>query len=137
MVLNRAAQDPNNAANILDIYKNASYTKMTGGTGAYNRQHTWPRSLGFGEDSVTVGGMTKPNPPFTDTHMLYLSDTTYNSNRGNRPLAALSSAYPTTTTTGCTGYAPAAGASFGGGGSGRGDVDIRTGADGNTGRFGI
>ncbi len=136
VVLNQADQDPNNTANILDIYKNASYTKIAGGTGAYNREHTWPNSLGFGEDSVSVGGVTKPNPPYTDTHMLYLSDTTYNSNRGNRPLAALSSVCPTTTSTGCTGYATVAGAGFGGG-SGRGDFDIRTGSDGNTGRFEI
>lgn len=138
VVLNQADQDPNNTANILDIYKDASYTKMSGGSGAYNREHTWPNSLGFGEDSVTVAGVTKPNPPYTDTHMLYLSDTTYNSNRGNRPLAALSSACPTTATAGCTGYATVAGAGAGfGGGSGRGDFDIRTGADGNTGRFEI
>ena len=42
VVLNQADQDPNNTANILDIYKNASYTKIPGGTGAYNREHTWP-----------------------------------------------------------------------------------------------
>jgi len=136
VVLNQADQDPNNTANILDIYKNASYTKMSGGSGAYNREHTWPNSLGFGESNITVGGVDKPNPPYTDTHMLYLSDTTYNSNRGNRPLAALSSVCPTATTSGCTGYATVAGAGFGGG-SGRGDFDIRTGSDGNTGRFEI
>jgi endonuclease I len=77
-VLNQADQDPGNSANILDVYKNASYLKITGGTGLYNREHTWPNSYGFPNDGST-------NYPYSDCHMLFLSDTAYNSSRGNYP----------------------------------------------------
>ena len=48
-ILDSADQDPNNSSNILDVYKNASYTKMGTGTNNdnYNREHTWPKSYGF------------------------------------------------------------------------------------------
>jgi endonuclease I len=77
-ILNLADQDPANSANILDCYKNHSYLKITGGTGAYNREHTWPNSYGFPTDGST-------NYPYTDCHMLMLSDVPYNSDRGNMP----------------------------------------------------
>jgi endonuclease I len=82
-ILNMADQDPLDTAKILDVYKNASYTKITGGQGVYNREHTWPNSLGFGnnDDGAPANAL---NYPYTDTHMLYLSDTVYNSNRGNK-----------------------------------------------------
>jgi endonuclease I/methionine-rich copper-binding protein CopC len=85
-VLNLADQDPVDTSKILDVYKNASYTKITGGQGAYNREHTWPNSLGFGNNDPEFAGApaSAQNQPYTDTHMLYLSDTTYNSNRGNK-----------------------------------------------------
>jgi len=86
-ILEIADENPNNTANILDVYKNRSYAKVSGragtGTGVtYNREHTWPNSLGFGS---TTGNLGLPHGPYTDTHMLYLSDTTYNSDRGNKP----------------------------------------------------
>lgn len=81
-ILNIADEDPANPANILDIYKNASYTKISGGTGAYNREHTWPKSLGFPEET---GNLSLPNAPYTDTHMLHASDSSYNSSRSNSP----------------------------------------------------
>jgi endonuclease I len=77
-VLERADQDPLNASNILDIYKNATYAKVGGGNNFYNREHTWPKSLGFPNDGST-------NYPYTDTHMLMLSDISHNSARGNLP----------------------------------------------------
>ena len=82
-ILNMADEDPEDTSKILDVYKNASYTKITGGQGAYNREHTWPNSLGFGnnDDGAAPNAL---NYPYTDTHMLYLSDTGYNSNRGNK-----------------------------------------------------
>ncbi len=85
-VLNLADQDPVDTSKILDVYKNASYTKITGGTGVYNREHTWPNSLGFGNNDAEFAGLpaSAQNQPYTDTHMLYLSDTAYNSNRGNK-----------------------------------------------------
>ncbi len=77
-VLNIADQDPLNTGKILDIYKNASYTKSAGGNNFYNREHTWPNSLGFGSDGST-------NYAYTDLHMLMASDISYNSTRGNKP----------------------------------------------------
>jgi len=82
-ILNLADEDPVDNSKIWDVYKNESYTKITGGTGVYNREHTWPNSLGF-----PGGG---PGA-YTDTHMLHLTNTTYNSNRGNKYLANCNSA---------------------------------------------
>ncbi|MGH8077502.1 MAG: endonuclease [Lysobacter sp.] len=88
-ILEIADEDPNNAGRILDVYRNRSYVKGSerAGTGTgitYNREHTWPNSLGFGS---STGDLGLPYAPYTDTHMLYLSDTTYNSDRGNKPYA--------------------------------------------------
>ena len=88
-ILEIADEDPNNAGRVLDVYRNRSYLKGSerAGTGTgitYNREHTWPNSLGFGS---TSGDLGLPYAPYTDTHMLYLSDTTYNSDRGNKPYA--------------------------------------------------
>ncbi len=77
-ILNLADEDPNDTGNIIDVYKNASYAKISGGTGAYNREHTWPKSYGFPNDGST-------NYPYTDCHMLFLSDSGYNSSRSNKP----------------------------------------------------
>ena len=88
-ILEIADEDPVNAGRILDVYRNRSYLKGSerAGTGTgitYNREHTWPNSLGFGSASGDLG---LPHAPYTDTHMLYLSDTTYNADRGNKPYA--------------------------------------------------
>jgi endonuclease I/methionine-rich copper-binding protein CopC len=90
-VLDRGDQDPLNASNILDIYKNATYPKAGAGNNNYNREHTWPKSLGFPNDGST-------NYPYTDTHMLMASDISHNSARGNLPFgncAAGSEAFAT------------------------------------------
>ncbi|MFY2762797.1 endonuclease [Arenimonas sp. MALMAid1274] len=88
-ILEIADENPNNTAHILDAYRNRSYPKVSGraGTGTgltYNREHTWPNSLGFGS---ATGNLGLPNAPYTDTHMLYLTDTNYNADRGNMPYA--------------------------------------------------
>lgn len=88
-ILEIADEDPNNSGRILDAYRNRSYVKVTerAGSGSglrYNREHTWPNSLGFGS---TTGNKGLPNAPYTDTHMLYLTDSAYNADRGNKPLA--------------------------------------------------
>ncbi len=75
-VLELADEDPNNSDNILDVYKNASYEKFGGGNKFYEREHTWPSSYGFPNDG-------SGNYPFTDCHMLFLSDDSYNFSRGN------------------------------------------------------
>jgi endonuclease I len=77
-ILNQGDQNPTNSAHILDVYKNASYQKINGGVGAYNREHTWPKSYGFPNDQ-------SDNYPYTDCHMLMLSDAGYNSARSNKP----------------------------------------------------
>jgi endonuclease I len=88
-ILEIADEDPNDSGRILDVYRNRSYAKGTdragsGGSNKYNREHTWPNSLGF---PSATGNLGLPNAPYTDTHMLYLSDELYNSNRGNMPFA--------------------------------------------------
>ncbi len=88
-ILEIADEDPNNAGRILDAYRNRSYIKVTerAGSGSglrYNREHTWPNSLGFG---TPTGNLGLPNSPYTDTHMLYLTDSAYNADRGNKPYA--------------------------------------------------
>lgn len=88
-ILEIADEDPNNAGRILDAYRNRSYVKVTDRAGSgsglrYNREHSWPNSLGFGSASGNLG---LPHSPYTDTHMLYLTDSAYNSDRGNKPFA--------------------------------------------------
>ena len=77
-ILELADENPANAANILDLYRNRSYAKFGGGTGPYNREHTWPNSYGFPNDGTT-------NYPYTDCHHLFLCDVGYNGDRGNLP----------------------------------------------------
>ncbi len=76
-VLELADQDPLDAGNILDVYRNRTYNKVGGGSGSYNREHTWPKSYGFPDDGST-------NLPYTDCHQLFLCDSGYNSTRDNR-----------------------------------------------------
>ena len=80
-ILEAADQDPSDTSKILDAYKNESYPKTGGGNTNYNREHTWPNSHGFPNDSVS-GHI---NAPYTDCHMLYLTNIGYNSDRGNSP----------------------------------------------------
>lgn len=77
-ILNLADEDPNNINNIIDVYRNASYGKISGGVGAYNREHVWPKSYGFPT-------LNQDNYPYTDCHHLFLSDGGYNSSRSNKP----------------------------------------------------
>jgi len=77
-ILEVADQDPNNSSRILDVYRNASFAKVGGGNTLYNREHTWPNSYGFPNDSGS-------NYPYTDCHHLFLCDDNYNSARDRRP----------------------------------------------------
>src|SRR3546814_7177658 len=59
-ILEIADEDPANAGRIIDVYRNRSYAKGSdrAGTGSgltYNREHTWPNSLGFGSRSGDKG----------------------------------------------------------------------------------
>ncbi|MDJ0838369.1 MAG: endonuclease [Acidobacteriota bacterium] len=78
-VLERADEDPLDTNRILTLYQNASHPKVGGGTGEYNREHTWPKSYGFPEE--TGDGFY----PYTDLHHLRLATSGYNSQRNNYP----------------------------------------------------
>ncbi len=86
------AGDPNR---VLDFYQNLTYEKQKQRSGSveaqsptakptdnqqrtYEREHLWPKSLGFAEDN-------KGNSPFTDCHALVIADTDENRARSNRP----------------------------------------------------
>ena len=84
-VINSADEDPLNAANVLTLYKNASFHKIEGGAGTYNREHSWPKSYGFPRDELT-------NYPYTDGHHLFAADFSYNSSRNNLPFGTCSAA---------------------------------------------
>ena len=77
-ILEQADQDPDNTNNVIDIYKNASYPKQGGGNTMYNREHSWPKSYGFPNDG-------SDNSAYTDAHHLFISDSSYNSSRSNKP----------------------------------------------------
>ena len=79
-VLESADEDPANSDNILDVYRNRSFEKFGGGTGPYNREHSWPKSYGFPDDNST-------NYPYTDCHHVVLPTS---------PLAATSRTPPAT-----------------------------------------
>ena len=99
-VIAQAEQDPMNSNNVLEIYKNASYPKVLAGNTNYNREHSWPKSLGFPDDGPN-------NYCYTDGHHLMASDITYNSARGNK--------YYGNCTSGCTEYTTQANFNQGGG----------------------
>lgn len=101
---------------ILDIYRNRCYAKPSQRSGAtgpnnYNREHTWPKSLGFPNES---------SPPHTDTHMLHLSASDYNADRGNKPFDNC--------TSGCTALPTDSN-------DGRSGTNYVAGSDGNSGTF--
>ena len=83
-ILEQADQDPDNANNVIDVYRNESYTKHGAGNDDYNREHSWPKSYGFPKDNVN-------NYPFTDAHHLFISHDDYNSSRNDKPFDSCSS----------------------------------------------
>ena len=131
-ILEIADEDPNNSGRILDAYRNRSYLKVTDRAGSgsglkYNREHTWPNSLGFGS---ATGNLGLPYAPYTDTHMLYLTDATWNADRGNKPFADCSLA------SGCGERITEANAGYGGGsGVYPGNSNWVKTPDGNAGSF--
>ncbi len=84
-IINLADEAPDNTGHIIDLYKNASYAKIPGGVGAYNREHSWPKSYGFPDDGTD-------NYPYTDTHHLFACDSLYNSSRSNKPFRSCAAA---------------------------------------------
>lgn len=88
-ILNQADQDPLDPGRILDVYRNRSLAKYSGGNNFYNREHTWPNSYGFPDDNSS-------NYPYTDCHQLFLCDISYNGARGSNIFDDC--------TSGCTSY---------------------------------
>lgn len=87
-ILDEADEDPNNSSNVLTVYKNSTVPK---GNGSITREHTWPKSFGYPDDTLS-------NSPFTDCHQLMLSDSSYNTSRSNRAFGTCSiscAEYPT------------------------------------------
>jgi len=76
-ILELADEDPLNASQIVDVYKNAPYLKVAD-RGGYQREHAWPKSYGFPIDLVS-------NYPFTDAYHLFLADGSYNESRSDKP----------------------------------------------------
>lgn len=68
-------QDPANPANIILVYTGASVPGVWDSGVTWNREHTWPRSLGVG----TSG------PDNADMHHLRPCNPTINNSRGNQP----------------------------------------------------
>lgn len=79
-VLSHADEDPANSSNVLDVYRNVSYSKTSTGTGSlWHREHSWPQSYGF-KDGTGIGKY-----PHTDCHALFPVKIGYNSARHDRP----------------------------------------------------
>ena len=76
-----ADEHPEKPGMILDVYENATFARQLAGSGEphnYQREHAWPKSLGFPEDTVS-------NPPYSDCHHLFAAYSSYNSSRSNKP----------------------------------------------------
>lgn len=111
-MLNRYEQDPDDSTKVWEVYRNASYPKQSGGDANYNKEHTWPKTYGFSNESAT---------PHSDLHMLHASDTSFNSHRGSKPYDNCDS--------GCT--ADVTIANHGVGGAGGGDNNWYSNTPGN------
>ena len=70
-------QDPNNSANVIELYSGRSISKNLNGGDAddWNREHVWAQSH---------GGFGTSAGPGTDVHHLRPEDVTVNSTRGNK-----------------------------------------------------
>lgn len=70
-------QDPNNSANVIELYTGRSISKTNngGGSGQWNREHVWAQSR---------GGFTTSAGPGTDLHHLRPEDVSVNGTRGNK-----------------------------------------------------
>ena len=70
-------QDPNNTANVIELYTGRSISKNSfgGNAGQWNREHVFAQSR---------GGFTTSAGPGTDLHHLRAEDVTVNGTRGNK-----------------------------------------------------
>jgi endonuclease I/fibronectin type 3 domain-containing protein len=77
-ILELAGEDVDNSNNVIALYKNSGYAKVSTGNNDYNREHSWPKSYGFPDDN-------SGNYPYTDMHHLFIANSSYNSSRSNKP----------------------------------------------------
>lgn len=80
-VLTFSDQDPDNAANVIELYTGNSIAKNMNGSGSnandpdsWNREHVWSKSHGFNDDFRTA---------YTDAHHLRPADWSMNTTRSN------------------------------------------------------
>ena len=74
----RADADPNNSGSVICIYTGQSLSKRdqgSSGNDLWNREHLWPRSLGFKKEGM---------PAHNDIHHLHASEKNINNTRGNK-----------------------------------------------------
>ena len=70
---------PEEVDSILDLYLNGTFARQLKGVTTsprYDREHSWPKSLGFNNEG---------SPAYTDCHHLFAAYSSYNSSRGNKP----------------------------------------------------
>lgn len=72
-VLEQTDEDPMDPARIVDLIRKASSSKVGAGNSNHNREHTSPKSHGCNN----LAGAHA----YTDAHMLYLANGSYNSTR--------------------------------------------------------
>ncbi|MEE8170864.1 MAG: endonuclease [Phycisphaerae bacterium] len=72
---------PTQPAHVLDIYLNNTFARQFKGGEAdphYDREHSWPKTLGFKKDSIR-------NAAYSDCHHLFAAYSSYNNSRGDNP----------------------------------------------------
>ncbi len=74
LLLQDIEEDPNNLANIILVYNGASIPSGWDSGASWNREHTWPRSLGVGDSGSD----------YSDLHQLHACNPSINSSRGNK-----------------------------------------------------
>lgn len=70
---------PHEPGCVLDVYLNGTFERQYSRTSAnphYDREHSWPKSLGFSSES---------SPAYRDCHHLFAAYPSYNSSRSNNP----------------------------------------------------
>lgn len=72
---------PDDPSAVLDVYLNGRFERQLVGVRTdprYDREHAWPKSLGFPTQAVR-------NPAYSDCHHLFAAYRSYNGDRSNRP----------------------------------------------------
>lgn len=80
-ILVLADAHPEHPDQVIDLYLNNTFNRQYKGPKTdprYDREHSWPKSLGFKKD-------TKRNPAYSDCHHLFAAYSSYNSTRSNKP----------------------------------------------------